>query len=110
MTVACFLCNPEQILSTPRISTSVVTIKNDFLNYFDSISEVFRVLHFMNEKCNSMLDYALHVVLKFPNKNPLKIDKSSYININLKKYATSNIKVTSNKRKFRTYNKFFFLH
>ena len=49
-------------------------------------------------------------VLKFQNKNPLKIDKSSNININLKKYTTSNIKVSSNKRKFSTYNKFFFLH
>ena len=72
MTVACFLCNPEQILYTPRISTSVVTIKNDFLNYFDSISEVFRVLHFMNKKCNSMLDYALHVRAKISKQKPIK--------------------------------------
>ena len=50
----------------------MVTIKNDFLNYFDSISEVFRVLHFMNKKCNSMLDYALHVRAKISKQKPIK--------------------------------------
>ena len=72
MSVGCFLCNPKQILSTLTISTSVVTIKNGFLNYFDAISELFRVLHFMNKKCYSMLDYALHARAKISKQRSIQ--------------------------------------